>query len=132
MSPKQPIWKTITLADVILVCLLAVLGIGSPIIFKRTERLPGKTAVIKVAGKQWQRISLEGTKIVSIPGALGVVKAKVEDSGIRVIESGCPHKYCLGAGKASLSGAWIVCAPNKVFITVEGQFKDQKLDGISE
>ena len=52
--------------------------------------------------------------------ALNNVSLEVKDGEIFVWESDCPNQICVREGAVSRAGQTIVCAPNKMTVTVTG------------
>lgn len=55
--------------------------------------------------------------VYSVAGELGETSFEIKDGRVRIIDSPCPNKTCVAQG-------WhnpLVCLPNKVMITVEGE-----------
>ena len=55
--------------------------------------------------------------VYSVAGELGETTFEIKDGRVRIIDSPCPNKTCVAQG-------WhnpLVCLPNKVMITVEGE-----------
>ena len=55
--------------------------------------------------------------VYSVVGELGETSFEIKDGRVRIIDSPCPNKTCVAQG-------WhnpLVCLPNKVMITVEGE-----------
>ena len=67
----------------------------------------------------------------SVAGELGETIFEIKDGRVRIIDSPCPNKTCVAQG-------WhnpLVCLPNKVMITVEGETGAEgggEFDAISE
>lgn len=54
----------------------------------------------------------------------------VEDGTVYMKEADCPDKLCIRQGKISRTGESIICLPNRVTVTIEGDGK-QEYDVIS-
>ena len=55
--------------------------------------------------------------VYTVAGELGETSFEIKDGRVRIINSPCPNKTCISQG-------WhnpLVCLPNKVMITVEGE-----------
>ncbi len=63
---------------------------------------------------------LEGSQRIFVAGPLGDTEIQIGDEGVAVLDSPCRDKICIAAGTATMSGEWIACLPNRVFIRVEG------------
>lgn len=76
----------------------------------------GSRVVVNAAGVKYEySAELAGTYMV--PGELGLTTFEIKDGRVRITDSPCPNKTCISQG-------WhnpLVCLPNKVMITVEGE-----------
>lgn len=67
-----------------------------------------------------------------IPGLLGDTLIHISDGKISIEDSPCPTKSCTMMGGISRKGQWLVCMPNGVFITIEGDSgKTMEVDDVS-
>lgn len=99
--------------DILIIILVAVAGIFLTV---RGLGQKGSRVVVNAAGVKYEySAELDGT--YSVPGELGPTTFEIKDGRIRIIDSPCPNKTCISQG-------WhnpLVCLPNKVMITVEGE-----------
>lgn len=63
---------------------------------------------------------LDGERTIAVGGPLGETEIRISADGVAVLASPCRDKICIAAGTANMSGEWIACLPNRVFIRVEG------------
>lgn len=63
---------------------------------------------------------LDGEQVVTVGGPLGATVIQISGDGVAVLDSPCRDKICIAAGTATMSGEWIACLPNRVFVRVEG------------
>lgn len=83
-----------------------------------------QNAVIKVEGEVVQIIDLsahDASEQISVKGPHGVSVVQIEKGRIRMISSPCPDKLCVNQGWAEKPGQAIVCVPNQISISVEGE-----------
>jgi hypothetical protein len=74
-----------------------------------------------VAGPQGRTVlSLRQDRTIDIAGVRGVVRLRVQDGSIRVVESACPNQICVHQGAISRPGAALVCVPNGVTVRIGG------------
>ena len=85
-------------------------------------RKAGNTAVIAVDGKTYATVSLNEDQEVEVKqdGRVTNVVA-VKDGVVFMKEADCPNQLCVMEGKKAAAGASIVCLPNKVTVTIEGE-----------
>ena len=95
----------------------------------------GSRVLVNAAGVKYEySAELDGT--YSVPGELGPTTFEIKGGRVRITDSPCPNKTCISQG-------WhnpLVCLPNKVMITVEGENSvkagqgrgEVQLDAVSE
>ncbi len=99
-----------------------LLGIGLfSILTLRLLFAPGRTASVLVNNRLIKKISLGSDQTHLIHGIAGAIELRVAQGGIRVIRSECPEKICMKQGAISNKGQIIVCVPNKMIITIDGE-----------
>lgn len=81
----------------------------------------GKTANVYLEGKIVKQIDLSVDGEYEIKEGFVVV---VVDNKISVKETDCDDKTCLHMGETNSSGKPIVCAPNGIYIKIEGDSED--------
>ncbi len=88
--------------------------------------------VVRVKDQTW-RYSLEDDFEVAVPGPLGDTVIHVEDGKVHVESSPCENQLCVAAGTVERAGEWIVCLPNQVFLSIEGDVAqdDQGVDDVA-
>lgn len=121
--------KYLTWGDRLLIIALAGLSVGSSVLMQMPG-LDGKIAVISVRGEEVQQIPLNSEKQLEIQGAIGPLVVQVLDGAVWVVSVTCPNKLCQRQGRISRAGEIIVCAPNRVLISIEGEATNQ-FDGIT-
>lgn len=99
--------------DILIIILMAVAGIFLTV---RGLGQKGSRVVVNAAGVKYEySASQNGT--YSVAGDLGTTTFEIKDGRVRIIDSPCPNKTCINQG-------WhnpLVCLPNKVMISVEGE-----------
>ena len=120
------------LMDILIIILIAAAGIFLTV---RGLGQKGSRVVVNAAGVMYEySVELDGT--YSVPGELGPTTFEIKDGRVRITDSPCPNKTCISQG-------WhnpLVCLPNKVMITVEGENSlkagqgrgEVQLDAVSE
>ncbi|HOC06110.1 MAG: NusG domain II-containing protein [Bacillota bacterium] len=115
--------------DILIVIILTavVLAGGYLYFFHRSTQ---GTIVVEVDGKTTNTFPLfqEGRdEIIDVRGVNGTTKVQLQDGRVRVIESACPDKICVGTGWLRSSTGAIVCLPNRVVITIV-DYQDKDID----
>ena len=118
--------------DILIIILVAVAGIFLTV---RGLGQKGSRVVVNAVGVKYEySAELDGT--YSVPGELGPTTFEIKDGRVCITDSPCPNKTCISQG-------WhnpLVCLPNKVMITVEGENSvkagqgrgEVQLDAVSE
>lgn len=75
-------------------------------------------------GENMQNISLETDCEIKLENAT----AKVENGKISIVDADCPDLVCVKTGAISKEGQSIICVPNHIVITIEGE---NEIDAIS-
>lgn len=101
--------------DILIIILIAAAGI-----FLTVRGLgpgqKGSRVVVNAAGVKYE-YSAELAGTYTVPGELGLTTFEIKNGRVRITDSPCPNKTCISQG-------WhnpLVCLPNKVMITVEGE-----------
>lgn len=99
--------------DIIIIIIIAGCGVFLTV---RGLGQKGSRVVVNAAGVKYEySVSQNGTYTVA--GELGPTTFEIKDGRVRITDSPCPNKTCISQG-------WhnpLVCLPNKVMITVEGE-----------
>ena len=99
--------------DILIIFLIAAAGIFLTV---RGLGQKGSRVLVNAAGVKYEySVSQNGTYTVA--GELGPTTFEIKDGRVRITDSPCPNKTCISQG-------WhnpLVCLPNKVMITVEGE-----------
>jgi hypothetical protein len=114
------LFSLMTLGDRLVFFLL--LGIGIFSIF--TVRLllpPGRNAAIFVANRLVAEWRLNENAEREIAGRHGLLRLRIENNSICVIDSSCPEKICIRQGRISRRGEIIVCVPNETVVIIDGK-----------
>ena len=109
--------------DLILVALLLLLGgVGwFTVHLVRTQNSPERIKV-SAAGQEFE-LALKDT-LLMIPGPSGETTLRIQNKKVWVEKAPCPNKLCMRQGKISRPGESIICLPNRIVITIEGNLLD--------
>jgi hypothetical protein len=91
-------------------------------------RLPGDApthAVITVDGRTVAVAPLGKDARLEIEGRIGAVVVAIRHGGVRIAESTCPHRICVGMGEKHRSGEAIACVPNALLVRLTGGRPDE-------
>jgi hypothetical protein len=65
-------------------------------------------------------VALDGHRVMTYTGPLGVTKVEIDQARARFVESPCHDQRCVLSGWVSRPGAAIVCLPNRVSLDLAG------------
>ena len=77
------------------------------------------------------RYPLDEDRIFSVQGVHGVLKVEIKEHRVRVISSSCPYQICVDTGWISRANEQIICAPNRVFISIKAEQEKKGIDAVS-
>jgi hypothetical protein len=78
-------------------------------------------AVITVGNQEIAAVNLADSSDFKVQGALGEMALRVENNGIWVRRSSCPHQVCVKQGAARRPGEMLVCVPNRMIVLIRGE-----------
>lgn len=109
-----------TRSDLIVVIAVAIIAAAAwPIAVLARAGSLGDVAVVTGPGGS-SELRLDAPRRVVIEGTNGEVTLEVEGSAVRVVDSTCTDRLCIGQGRISARGAALVCVPNGVTVRVGG------------
>ena len=123
--------KYFTKGDIVLVVSLFILSVAS-LAGVRNLYKSGKNVVVEVEGRHVLELSLGKNVTKSVKGPLGETIVIIEKGKAKVIESPCPHKYCIRMGQINRRGEVIVCVPNRVVVKIRGGSEEESYDGVTQ
>lgn len=111
--------KLVTRADVIII---AVILLAAVLLLALRSKEIGKTAVIRVDGKEYKTLNLECEEKteLTVNGVLIVCGG----GEIYIKESTCRDRVCVNAGHLTKKGQSAVCVPNRVSVEIKGNDKN--------
>jgi hypothetical protein len=124
------VWSVMTWADIILICLLIMLNLGS--VFFMTGMGRSKKVIIQVDQKVVGIYDLNSPqKTVTVQGPLGPSEIHIQEGKVEMLSSPCLNQTCCKSGWIDRQGQIICCVPNRIFIRIAGDENDFQLDGIA-
>ena len=87
-------------------------------------RQNGTTVNVFREGHLIARYPITVDRDVVIDGAIGKLVLRIQNGTARIVSATCPRKICIAAGAIRLPSQEIVCAPNRVMITVSSDHPD--------
>ena len=106
--------------DIILIASLTIIGLVLLLVVN-TKSEGGSFAVVQVDGVTVARYALSEDGVFVLNGGSNTIEIK--DGKIRMLEALCPNLQCVHQGWISKSYQSIVCLPNKMIVTIEGDDK---------
>ncbi len=94
----------------------------------------GSIAVVEVGGREVRRFTLgpgQASRRFTVEGTQGTSTFEIKDGRVRMVESACRDKVCIGMGWVDTAGRAIVCLPNRVTIRITGG-REPGVDTVSE
>lgn len=117
--------KKIRFGDILI--LISILCAGILLIYIHSSPENGKV-IVTADGKRYE-YSLSQENTYSVPGLLGNTTFEIKNNKVRIIDSPCPNKTCIGMGWSDL----LICLPNQVFISIEETTNNKgELDAITK
>ncbi|MFT4106573.1 MAG: NusG domain II-containing protein [Lacrimispora sp.] len=106
---------------ILIAAILVISGLLSVSFYVR-NRKPAEQVVVTVDGKTVTTLDLHKDVDMTIDGYGGSTNHLIiKDGYCSVTDASCPDKVCVRTGKIHRSGELIVCLPNRVVVTVEGE-----------
>lgn len=125
----QIIKQFFTKADLILMAVIIVVGIGASILLA-TGQNSGSVVEIKLDGKVCGTYSLSHDREIAIRDGQDRNVVKIYHGSVSMKSANCRNQVCVEHSPISRSGETIVCLPHKVVVTIKGGGGDE-YDAIS-
>ena len=112
--------------DILIIAAVAVAGLLLWAVLRGAFAKPGTYAEIYYQSKLVQTVALEAgaEESFSIEGLPQVVFHRYADGSIAFLESDCPDKVCIHAGRLRQVGQMAACLPNEVYMKIVGAIAD--------
>ncbi len=106
-------------ADIVLLCLLLVLGLvlSIPAI---TQGSGGSSVVVRVDGEIYGTYSLTENRTITVNANGHLNKININDGKVQMSEADCHNQLCVKQGSISAGNQVIVCLPNRVIVEIIG------------
>lgn len=113
--------------DVILVfiILLTVFALGL-VLYLTAER--GSYAVVTYNGEEYARYSLTEDSVHEIKTDAGTNTIVIKDGTVFVSSATCPDGICVAHRAISSTSESIICLPNKLVVTIDGESENTDVD----
>lgn len=128
---KNTLKKKTLLFDFLLVCVIAILSITAFLII-RLSADDGAVAVVTVDGKRHSSYPLyEDKEVIIENGSGGTNILVISDGKVYIRSASCPDGICAAHKPIGHTDESIICLPNGVVITVEGENSTGAADVVS-
>ena len=74
---------------------------------------------------------LDKDRRIAVEGPIGTTYVEIHDGHAAIVESPCPNKLCIQAGRLYDHGDWSACMPNRIFVRIEGGESEGEVDATS-
>ncbi len=112
-----------TPGDLVLILLVAAAAVVLLFALRPRGGTGGLTAVVSLDGTvvaEYPLADYDQPTQVSVEGAPYPIALELSSDGVRVAESHCPGGDCLRTGTIHTAGQQIICLPNKLIVSLEG------------
>lgn len=112
-----------TPGDLILIALVSAAAVALLFALRPQGNGDSLTAVVSLDGTvaaEYALADYDQPTLVSVEGAPYPIVLELSPDGVRVAESHCPGEDCLRTGAIHTAGQQIICLPNKLIVSLEG------------
>ena len=107
------------IGDIILISSLLSVSIIL-LVFQNTNRHTGQFVLIQMAPNSEKKINLDANQQIKLKNAHGTAIVQIQNHRARIVESSCPHQYCVQMGWIDKIGEMAICIPNRLIIEIVG------------
>lgn len=114
--------------DIVLIVTLLIVAVIIAL-FLHVFKSGGAYVVVTVDGNEVERLSLDEDTTRVIEGYNGGTNELViKDGKAYIKQASCPDGLCVHMGQIDSSGQSIICLPNRVVVTIEGEVSNKDAD----
>ncbi|MBR6222568.1 MAG: NusG domain II-containing protein [Lachnospiraceae bacterium] len=107
-------------ADIILLTVLLFVTCLAFIVISHFKKSNiGRTVVIEIDGREYERVSLSDDKVIRIPTDSNDSVLVINKSSCYMESADCPDKICVRRGAIEKVGESIICVPKKIVVYIE-------------
>lgn len=118
------------LPDIIIISSILLISLIFMIIINNNQNGRGKTFTVTVNGEITESYDINIDQVIRIKGYDGYNVISVTNGEISVTDADCRDGSCIISGPISRVGQSIVCLPNRLVISVDGDNIDKEYDSI--
>lgn len=107
--------------DILLAAALVLLIAASWLLFLSPASGQETYVLVQVDGAEWGRYPLNEDRTFAVERDGHYNLVQIADGKVSVTEANCGNGQCIHMGEKQEPGQMIVCLPNRVVITVEGE-----------
>lgn len=113
---KAP-WQFMTGGDWLVVLVLLLTSLAG---VAWVAAMPEGSRVLVTSGEQLSFVApLDQPRSVAIDGPLGQTQLVIDEQGVRIVDSPCPSKICVGMGPAKHTADLLACVPNRILVRID-------------
>lgn len=117
-NPVQENKKIISKADIILIFVLLLAGIGM-LMYYKLHKKTGFTVQISVSGDVQTSLSLDEDMVYDVETAYGYNQVVIENGQAYVKDADCPDRICVLHKAISNEGETIICLPHQLVVEIK-------------
>jgi hypothetical protein len=121
--------REMTKADLAVSIGTLALGVAVPSLLR--PGVPPERAFVLVGKEIVASLPLGENATIEVAGAVGPVSIEVSGEAVRVRESSCANKICVGMGWKRHAGDMLACVPNALLVRIDGAPNEDRPDAIS-
>lgn len=114
--------------DILLVCIVLVLGIAGFFMIKYTNREDGGTLTVTVDGEVYGTYNLSENQEISLDMDGWHNRFEIRDGEVSMIEADCPDQYCVDHIPIDKVNETIVCLPHRVVLEITRGGEEREVD----
>ncbi|MDO4174321.1 MAG: NusG domain II-containing protein [Eubacteriales bacterium] len=116
--------------DILLLAIFLVVAVllGVGLLLTRSA---GATVVVRTGGETVAEFPLDEDRSYTIEGIGGTNTLVIADGTARLEDATCPDQLCVHQGAIQYAGESIICLPNQVTVTIEGETEDTGVDVVA-
>jgi hypothetical protein len=108
----------------------AVLAVSFSPFYNPYSEPPSEVHIVIDAGGARRTEPLAPDRSVEVTGLIGSTVIEIAGGRVRVAKSPCPNQLCVRSGSVGEPGWTLVCAPNRVAVSLEGDGAGTEQEGI--
>lgn len=112
--------------------LIAALILAAAVSFPLLASSRGGTVQVFRVDRLVAEYPLNEDRRFKVNGDLGPVGIEIKAGKARICDATCPNGLCVHAGAIDQPHRMVLCAPNRVMITVSAENREDRVDAVSQ